>query len=280
MRDLETRTAIVTGASRGIGPYICRALAKRGMNIVLVARDAEALTAVAEELGKRGTKTCVVPADLADPAAAAEIARRATETFGAVDVLVNNAGIEQASHFHELAAADIARMVAVNLTGPMLLTRAVLPGMVDRGRGHIVNVASLAGKSPVPYNAVYAATKAGLLGFTHSLHAELHGAGVGASSVSPGFVSEAGMFHDSQQLSGATALRFVGRSTPAKVAAAIVSAIEKNRVDVIVNSVPMRPVFALAAVAPGTIQRLLPAFGVSKTMRQVADANRKKADDS
>ena len=275
MRELGGRTAIVTGASRGIGPYICRALAAEGMNIVLAARSLSGLDQVSAALQSAGAQTLVVSTDVADAHNRKTLVEQAVARFGAVDVLVNNAGIETAGEYATTGPAEIEQLLAVNLTAAMQLAREVLPGMLQRRRGHIVNIASLAGKAPVPYNVPYAASKAGLLGFSRSLHAELRGTGVGVSAISPGFVSDAGMFHDSSQLATVKASRMLGTSTPGHVAAAVVRAIRTNKVDTIVNhSRPMRPFFVLDAAAPGLVIRLLPLFGANRIMREMANARR------
>lgn len=273
MRELTGRTAIVTGASRGIGPYICQALANEGMNVVLAARSVGELDQVAASLQTKGSHTLVVSTDVSDAHNRRTLVERANAQFGKIDVLVNNAGIEASGLFASAAAADIEHILAVNLAAAMLLTHEVLPGMVERGLGHIVNIASLAGKAPTPYGAAYAASKSGIIGFTRSLHAELRGSGVGVSAVSPGFVSEAGMFHNASERVQVKPSRLVGTSTPDQVAAAVVRAIKGNKVDVIVNHRrPMRPIFAIEALAPGAIIRMLPLFGVTRTMKRMAEA--------
>jgi short-subunit dehydrogenase len=273
MRELAGRTAIVTGASRGIGPYICQALASEGMNVVLAARSVGELDQVAASLQTKGSHTLVVSTDVADAHNRRTLVERANAQFGTVEVLVNNAGIESNGLFAGVPAADIEHIIAVNLTAAMLLTREVLPAMVARGLGHVVNIASLAGKAPTPYGAAYAASKSGILGFTRSLHAELRGSGVGVSAVSPGFVSEAGMFHNAGERLALKPSRLIGTSTPGQVAVAVVRAIKANKVDIIVNHRrPMRPMFALEALAPGAVIRMLPLFGVTRTMKRMAES--------
>ena len=280
MRELAGRTAIVTGASRGIGPYICQALASEGMNVVLAARSVGELDQVAASLQTKGSHTLVISTDVADAHNRRTLVERANAQFGTVEVLVNNAGVESNGLFAGAAIEEIERVIAVNLVAAMLLAREVLPAMVERGLGHIVNIASLAGKAPTPYAAAYAASKSGILGFTRSLHAELRGSGVGVSAVSPGFVSDAGMFHNANQRVQLRASRLTGTSTPEQVAEAVVRAIKGNKVDVIVNHRrPMRPIFALEALAPGAVVRMLPWFGVTRTMRKLAEAQSPGSDD-
>jgi short-subunit dehydrogenase len=160
---------VVTGASRGIGAALATRLTARGAHVVLVARSAEPLEKLAAELGGEA-----YPADLADANTIEPLVRR-IEADGPIDVLVNNAGIDLTGDLVTLPADDIARLVAVNLCAPMLLCRAVIPGMRSRGRGHIVNVSSIAGTNAVPGLAPYSASKAGLSHFTAGLRADLKG---------------------------------------------------------------------------------------------------------
>jgi len=160
---------VVTGGSRGIGAALATELAARGARVALVARSAEPLEKLAAELGGES-----FPADLAD-ASAIEPLVRSIEADGPIDVLVNNAGVDLTGELVTLPADAITRLVAVNLCAPILLCRAVIPGMRDRGRGHIVNVSSLAGTNALPGVAPYSASKAGLSHFTAGLRAELKG---------------------------------------------------------------------------------------------------------
>src|SRR5665647_2036930 len=169
MRQLVGRTAIITGASRGIGIHIARALAKQRMHLVLAARSEAGLEQVALDMRALGARVLAVRCDVANEADRAGLVRRAEAEFGEIDLLVNNAGIESTFPYDRQSPEEIERIISVNLTAPMLLTRAVLPGMVARRRGHIVNIASLAGKVGVPYGLPYAATKAVLIHFTESV---------------------------------------------------------------------------------------------------------------
>lgn len=250
MRSLGRRTALVTGASRGLGRYMARALAAEGMSLALAARSEEGLRAAADELEAAGGRAVVLPSDLAVRAEAEALARRAEEALGTVDVLVNNAGVTETGAYHRRSPDAIAAAVEVNLLAPMLLARRLLAGMVERGRGHVVNVASLAGKSGPPYEAAYAATKAGLIGFTQSLRREYRGTGVGASAICPGFVSGAGMYADAVEETGVEAPQSLGTSTPEEVAEAVVRSIREDAPEAIVNPLPVRPLLVLAEASP------------------------------
>lgn len=189
-------TALVTGASRGLGAEIARALAAQGCDLILVARSAEGLAQTAETIAAASkVRITTLACDLSDPAAISGLAA-AAEALAAVDILVNNAGAEQARAYDARTAGSIIADIAINLQAPMLLTHALLPGMIARGRGHVVNIASTSGLIAMPYQEPYSATKFGLVGFTRALRqtAQMEGWGVGVSAVCPGFVADDGMF--------------------------------------------------------------------------------------
>src|SRR5580692_8697120 len=177
---MEPRTAIVTGASHGIGQYIARALAGRGMNLLLVARSEGELARFARELRSPDVKVAVAAVDLGGQDAARQVADAAQAELGAVDVLVNNAATEPQIRFHVLRPDEIEYVLRVDLTTPLLLSRLLLPGMLDRGYGRIVNVSSLAGHVSFPYTETYAAAKDGLTAFSRVLHSDYRQAGEGS----------------------------------------------------------------------------------------------------
>ncbi len=174
-------TALITGASSGIGEQFARQLAARGYELVLVARREERLRRLAEELP---TTAHVVACDLASEAP--ELFGRVEQLGVQVDLLVNNAGFGLRGRFSELPVERQAEMVRVNCEAVVTLTGAFLPGQLERRRGGVITVASTAGMQPLPYEAVYGASKAFALNFTEALHAELKGTGVKALAVNPG----------------------------------------------------------------------------------------------
>jgi uncharacterized protein len=177
-------TALVTGASSGIGEQFARQLAERGYDLVLVARRADRLEALAEELA---VTAHVLACDLGRDA---KTLPGQVEDLGVeVDLLVNNAGFGLRGRFLESDIGRDAEMVRVNCEAVVVLTRACLPAMVERGRGGVITVASTAGMQPLPYESVYAATKAFALNFSDALHAELRGTGVRVLAVNPGPVA-------------------------------------------------------------------------------------------
>ena len=176
--------ALVTGASSGIGSVFARALHARGELLVLLARRRDRLQALAAELGE--DPGSVLVADLREPGAAAEIAAETARRGFEIDLLVNNAGLGHTARFHEESAERIAAMLQVNVRALVELTHAFLPGMVARGRGRIINVASNAAFQPVPFLTVYAATKSFVLSFSEGLSTELVGTGVRVQALCPG----------------------------------------------------------------------------------------------
>jgi short-subunit dehydrogenase len=249
MTTLSGKYVLLTGGSRGLGPVIAEALAAGGAHLALAARSADGLNQVAASLAKYGVKTLTVPVDLADPARQHDLVATVLEEFGAIDILINNAGLETEGAYLELPWEAIHTTLEVNLLAPMALTYHVLPHMLERKAGHIVNIASVAAKCGAPYAATYCATKAGLAEWTRALRLELEGTGVHFSTIFPGYVTQVGMFARFHKTPPAA----VGSCTPAQVAVAVVKAIRKEKVELIVNSSPAGLLFA--------IQELSPSFG-------------------
>jgi NADP-dependent 3-hydroxy acid dehydrogenase YdfG len=191
--SLADEIAIVTGASSGIGAATARELGRRGATVVLAARRADALETEAREIREAGGEAVAMATDVADPGQVSRLVDRTVATFGRVDVLVNNAG---ASWFRPLAqtrADEVSGLLEVNLLGAMLLTRAVLPGMLERRHGAIISVGSLSGR--VAMEPLYSATKYGLRGFSLALRRQVADSGVSVSLVSPGNIRTAMTSH-------------------------------------------------------------------------------------
>lgn len=275
MKKLGNRVAIITGASRGLGPYMARALSAEGMHLVLAARSFAELERVASEIRAGGGRAIAVQADVLSPADRQGVVDAAMLEFGRIDVLVNNAGIELTAHFEELSDAEIASVIEVNLTSSLQLARLVTPLMLAKKSGHVVNIASLAGKVSVPFSIPYAASKAGMIAFTESYRAEFRKRGVSASVICPGLVSEAGMYKDMQDQSGVKENFLAGTVSPAKVASDVVKAIKKDRPEMLVYRGPGRLVSGLAELTPGVFERIFPLFGTHKLFEEIADARDK-----
>jgi uncharacterized protein len=255
---LDGHSVLLTGATGGIGHAIARALAARGARLVLTGRRAEVLEPLAAEVSGR-----TVACDLAE---ASEVERLLGEV-GNVDVLVANAALPASGALSSFSVEELDRALAVNLRAPMVLARALSAGMAARGHGHLVFISSMSGKAASGGGSVYSATKFGLRGFALGLREDLRDSDVGVSTVFPGFISDAGMFHES----GAKLPGYVPTKTPEQVADGVVRAIERNRAEVDVAPVGMRLGAVAAGVVPelaGRLQRRLGAQSIAEAMAE------------
>jgi 3-oxoacyl-[acyl-carrier protein] reductase len=184
---LEHRTCVVTGATEGIGRAVALALADAGAQLAVCARTADRVMELVRELDRDGS-VVGAPCDVSDEAAVQAFASFARDRLGPVDVLVNNAGLARFGSAWELPVEVFDETMAVNVRGTYLMTRAFLPDMLARGDGHIINIASLAGRNPVPGAAAYAAAKHAVLGFSKSLFGEVRQHGVRVTAICPGSV--------------------------------------------------------------------------------------------
>lgn len=243
--ELNGARVLVTGATGGIGHAIARAMHAEGASLTLTGRRVDVLEPLAEELG-----ATAIAADLSDRSGLAAL----LESAGPVDVLVANAALSGVGPIvDDYSEEQIDAVLDVNLRAPIILARECARQMRERGSGHVVFIGSIAGKVASPSSSMYNATKFGLRGFALGLRHDLHGTGVGASIVQPGFVTDAGMFAD------AGAPVPLGRgATPDDVAAGVVKAIRKNKAEVDVAPPEMRAAALLGSFAPnlsGAIQR-------------------------
>jgi short-subunit dehydrogenase len=246
MEHFKGKVVLLTGGSRGLGPVIAKSLAERGASIALAARSKSGLDDVATSLRAMGSKTLTIPIDLSQASQRKNLIADVLNEFGKIDILVNNAGLETEGVYTELSWTSIQETIEVNLTAPMALTHLVLPGMLERKSGHIVNIASIAAKSGVPYGATYSGTKAGMAEWTRGLRLELRNSGVHFSTIFPGYVREVGMF----ARFGMKPPRLVGSCHPSQVAEAVVRAIVKGRSEKIINSQPLRFIFMINELSP------------------------------
>lgn len=245
--DVRDAACLVTGGSSGIGRATALALARAGARVTVTGRDPERVAAAASACGGRA-----IVADLSTP----EGVDRVVTEAGTVDILVNNAGLGSAGPLAAMAAEEMEQLVRVNLVAPALLTRALLPGMLARGRGHVVNVASVAGHVPVKGEVLYAATKAGLASLSAGLRQELAATPVRVTLVSPGVVDTPIFEHR-----GVPYGRTHPRPIPVeRMAAAIVRGIERDARLVIAPWWLRLPV-RLHGVAPGLYDRLAARWG-------------------
>jgi len=270
MKTLNGRVAILTGASRGIGPTIANTLAEQGVHLVLVARSADKLEREAERLRTTyGVPTLAIPADLSDPEIAPRIVAQATHEFDQVDILVNNAGSAELSLFASESPASVRQTFLVDFAAPVALTRAVLPGMLDRGEGHIVQISSMLAKVDSPYSVSYSAAKAGLAHFSRSLRAEIRGSGVSASTVSPDLIGGSGMGQDWMDNADVRAPRLMATVSPERVAAAVLKAIRKDKAELLVGA----PGAKLLTQSPGFASRMFGRIGAWDMMRRLSEAD-------
>jgi len=252
--QLSDAVVLVTGASGGIGHAAAARFSARGARVLVHGRDVQRTKQVADEIGGRP-----LIADLASPAERQRLAAEALSAFGHVDVLVNNAGFGYAGRFAEMDVDVIRHLVEVDLLAAIELTRSLLPSMVERGRGAICFVTSIAGRTGVAFEAVYSATKAGLDTFADSLRGETARSGVNISVVVPGVV-DTGFFQTRGTPYGRTRPRPIPAGT---VADAVVRAVERDRAE------EWRPRWlriapTVRALAPGAFRQLAIRFGGSE----------------
>ena len=261
---MEGKVAIVTGASRGIGQIIAQTLAQKGMKVIAVARSIDNLSKTCQLIKDEGGQATPIMADMTQSENFEQLIEKATSVYGRLDYLVNNAGIEQYQHFKNYSSEYINNCLKTNLHAPILLSKAILPQLLEQGNGHIINVASLAGKKGVSYNSIYSASKSGLIMWTDSMRQELSQTDVNISVVCPGFIRDSGMFHNS----GQTAPKLLGSSLPQDVADAVIKCIKNNSAEVIVNPGPMKPLLALNQISPRLGDWVVKLFGVPEMNRK------------
>ena len=261
--QLQGSTALVTGATGGIGKAIVRALSARGATVIASGRNREVLDEIAREAD--GVEALV--ADLSDPAQVSALA------FGRrIDVLVANAALPASGRLESFTVEEIDRALDVNLRAPVQLARALLPGMRERGSGHLVFISSLSGKMASAGASIYNATKFGMRGFGFALNEELRGTGVGATTVFPGFIRDAGMFADS----GVKLPRGVGSRTPDQVARAVLKGIDTNRAEIDVAPASLAFGARLFGSAPGLVSSLNRRLGSEPLTDAIAEGQRDK----
>jgi short-subunit dehydrogenase len=270
------RTALVTGASRGIGPLIAAQIARHGGHVVLTGRSAADLTAVSAGLAAAGADVSFIPADLTRPGAAGSLADTIEQQHGGIDLLVNNAGGDLQREFHYLTEDEIQGVLELNLTSAVMLTRLVLPGMLERGRGHVVNVSSMAGRVSFPYTEAYAAAKDGLIGFTRVLRADYRPRGVSASVLILGAIRGAGQ---GQRLLDESAMKASGFMAPAQaVARAVVKAVTRDRAELVIQPGPGRLLRAVLDYFPALGPALNRAAGATTTMQKIIEQREAQSD--
>jgi short-subunit dehydrogenase len=256
-----THNALVTGASAGIGRAFAERLARDQMDLCLVARRKDRLDALAAELGeRRGVAVEVRACDLTDPAALAELCDAVAQQ--PPDLLVNNAGFGTVGRFAELDPAGEEREIRLNVVALVRLTRAALPGMVERGHGAVINVSSMAGISPAPYTATYAATKAFVTSFSEALYEEVRGTGVKVQALLPGFTRT-----EFQEVAGVDPARVPGFAwmPPEDVVDASLRALEKGEA-VCVPGLGNRVLAGVTRLVPTSLSRRITGAAMRRTL--------------
>ncbi|CAE7574447.1 hetN [Symbiodinium necroappetens] len=268
VRELKGLCCAVTGASDGLGVFIAHALAAEGVEkLVLGARRVERLEEVKADLVNRFPKVKVLTLklDVTDGESRNDFLRQAT-AFGPCQVLINNAGVLTYAFFEAMDNQAMDAMLQTNLSGTLHLTKSFLPELLKEKRAHVVNISSTAGGCSVAYGGIYAATKAALTSFTISLRLEmrLEKKPVTFHCVCPGLVEDVGMAASASGRIGATVSetgRNLGWTSPTKVAQAVVRAIQYDEAQVLVNSIPLQPLFAIAACLPEIWELTSPLMG-------------------
>lgn len=270
MNRYQGKTALVTGASSGIGAAFARELASRGMNLILVARSADRLDEIAVELQTRhNVQVTVLPYDLGEEHVAEQIRRDVEQQGLRVDLLVNNAGFATHGRFEELAASRDHQQVMVNVTALVDLTHAFVPGMLERGGGDVINVASTVAYQPTPYMAVYGASKAFVTSFSAALAEEYRGRGLRVLAICPG-ATATGFF----EVTGGDSMALGRKRTSEQVALTALRALERGHsivIDGAANTllavVAKRLSFALGARLAVGITRPVTAIETTNTQK-------------
>ncbi len=275
MRTIKGKTVLLTGASRGLGLFIARVLAQEGATLVGVARSSTRLEQFCSHLGGNAI---AIPFDLSHVEELPVLVQEVKHLAGSVDILINNAGIEKYRALTEYSLADLQAVLSINLVAAMELTRLLLPEMLRRGSGHIVNMASLAAKKGSPYNSIYSASKGGLLMWTDAVRQELVGTGVGISAICPGYVFQVGMSADT----GVPIPRLAGTSQPWAVAKAVAKAIQHNQAETIVNQDFLtegftKLLFMIAQFSPRWVDAVYQWIGIGKLNQRRIEAQTEAA---
>ena len=263
MGAVAGRTALVTGATGGLGQAMARRLSSEGARLILTGRRQNVLDDLADELGARA-----LVCDLARR----QDVERLLPVVADIDILVSNAALPGAGPLDDFTIEEIDRALDVNLRAPILLARAAGVGMARRGRGHIVFVSSLSAKTIAPALGIYGATKAGLRALSLSLREDLRPAGVGVSVIFPGAIGEAGMWAEA----GIPTPRSVRLRSPADVARAVLTAIERNRAEIEVANPAVRLAAVLAQLRPAWFAALGRRAGAQGVAAMMTDAGRAK----
>jgi short-subunit dehydrogenase len=268
MRPLTGKVVLLTGASRGLGADMARRFARERARLALAARSMADLERVRADCAAVGAEAVAVAADVGDPVSLRALVEAVESSLGPVDVPVNNAGVEEVLDFERTSLERIEEIIRVNVLGVLWLTRLVVPSMIARRSGHVVNIASIAGLTPIPHNDIYSASKHAVVGFSRALRLELAEHGVGVSVLCPGPV-DAGMFARWTERPPAVAGGVVSSRT---VAEAVVQAVLRDRGEVVVARGLSRIGDWSFAIAPELAGRLMRRLGALDYLERQARA--------
>lgn len=271
--DLNNTWVVITGASRGIGVTIAEEFAKKKANLILVARSADGLKKTCDQVENLGGKAHAIPFDLEKISEIEILVEKINKLAPYVDVLVNNAGLEKYCFYTNYKLEDITSILFVNLIAPMELTRLLLPGMLNRRKGHIINISSVAGKLGEIYNTLYDTSKGGIELWTDALRQELYKTGVKVSSINPGAVRDAGMIYNI----GVNYPVLVGSCSTSDVANAVIKCTSKFKSRVFVNSLPIKPFIIISVMFPRIADTIFRWLGITKVNKEKV-ARRMKQD--
>lgn len=269
---LSGQVVVITGGSAGIGREIALQLSDQGAKLVLAARSADKLQQFADELAAKSRDVLAVPADVSDPGDLANLVDQTIDRFGQIDVLINNAGVDCYYPFEELDTEEILSTIETNLTGTILLTRLVVPHMLQQGSGTVINMASTAGKHCPGFAGVYGATKAGQIAFTQGLRGEYLDRGISATAICPGFTRSGGIYDRMVKVTGKKTPFALGSTSADAVAKAVLKAIRTGPPEIIVNWPPVRPAMVIKEIFPRLGEKLA-MFASKKFAKRVASAN-------
>ncbi len=258
MKNIAGKTVLLTGASGGIGAFIAHALAREGAIVVGVSRSQESLEKIAAEINSTGGKAIAIPFDITKLAELPTLVEKINQVVGEVDIVINNAAIEKFRPFQNYTSEDIQSILTLNLHAPMELTRLLLPSMLERNIGHIVNISSGAGKKAAPFNSIYSATKAGLIAWSEAMRHELANTNIGVSVICPG-CTNAGMFLALDMPEPPSGARV---AEPTEVADVVIESIQQNRKEVILDSFAVKVFYALSQLSPEWGDSMIKKAGV------------------
>jgi short-subunit dehydrogenase len=270
MTSIVGKTILLTGASRGLGALVATLLAQESrVTLVGISRSGQGLATVGAEVMAAGAEWVAIPFDISQIEQLPQLVEQVYQTVGPVDILINNAGIETYSAFQDYSVTDLQQVMNTNLIAAMELSRLLLPKMIDRGGGHIVNITSLAAKKGHPYDSIYSASKGGLQMWSDAIRQELAGTGVEVSIVCPGYISDQGLMAST----GVPAPKLAGSSTAEQVARAIVQVIRDDRAEIWVNQnwfqeIITKILFGLSAVFPNFSDYMYRFIGIPEANRQ------------